>query len=94
MLEILLQSKPTYVRLLPEPKYEIAIEDAIEHTERDRQIRNNQMQLQWELKCQKITEASILCGERTWTLCEQKCVSLLHLSIGIEGRRLLTQKFP
>ena len=93
-LETLLQSKPTYVRLPTEPKYEIAIEDAIEHTERDLQIRNYQLKLQWELKFKKITEASILCGEGTWALCEQKCVSLLYLSIGIEGRRLLMQKFP
>ena len=41
----------------------MAIEDATEHTERDRQIRNNQLKLQWELKCQKITEAGILYGE-------------------------------
>ena len=39
-------------------------------------------------------EAGALCGERTWPLCNQKCVSLLYLSIGTEGRRLLTQKFP
>ena len=32
--------------------------------------------------------------ERPWILCDQKCVSLLYLSIGTEGRRLLTQKFP
>ena len=32
--------------------------------------------------------------EDTWHLCDEKCVSLLYLSIGTEGRRLLTQKFP
>ena len=63
-------------------------------TERDRQIRNSQLKLQWELKCRKLTEAGVLCGERPWNLCDQKCVSLLYLSIGTEGRRLLTQKFP
>ena len=93
-LDTLLQPKPTTVRLPAEPKYELAIEDAIEDTERDRQIRNNQLKLQWELKCQKIAEAGDLCGERPWHLCDQKCVSLLYLSIGTEGRRLLTQKFP
>ena len=69
MLDTLLQTKPTYFKLTPEPKYEIAIDDATEHTERDRQFRNNQLKLQWELKCQKIKEAGILCGERPWTLC-------------------------
>ena len=32
--------------------------------------------------------------ERPWHLCVRKCVSLLYLSIGTEGRGLLTQKFP
>ena len=93
-LDTLLQPKPTNVRLPVEPKYEMAIEDATEDTERDRQMRNSQLKLQWELKCQKITEAGLLCGKGTWHLCDQKCVSLLYLSIGTEGRRLLTQKFP
>ena len=72
----------------------MAIEDATEDTEIDRQIRNNQLKRQWELKCQKITEAGVLCGERPWHQRDQKCVSLLYLIIGTEGRRLQTQKFP
>ena len=91
---MLLQPKPTTVRLPAEPKYEMAIEDATEDTERDRQIRNSQLKLQSDLKLQKITEAGVLCGERPWNMCDQKCVSLLYLSIGTERRRLLTQKFP
>ena len=34
----LLKTKPTQVRLPPESKFDMAIEDATEHTERDRQI--------------------------------------------------------
>ena len=93
-LDTLLQPKPTMVRLSAEPKYEMPIEDATHEPERDRQIRNSQLNLQWELKCQKISEAGVLCGDRPWHLCDQQCVSLLYLSIGTEGRRLLTQKFP
>ena len=93
-LDTLLLPKPTPVRLPAEPKHEMTLEDATEQTERDRQIRNSQLMLQWELKCQKIMEAGILCGERPWPQCDQKCVSLLYLGIGTEGRRLLTQKFP
>ena len=52
------------------------------------------MKLQSDLICQKIPEAGVLCGERPWHLCHQKCVSLFYLSIGTEGRRLLTEKFP
>ena len=70
-LETLLQPRPTTVRLPAEPKYESAIEDATMETERDRQIRNSQLKLQWELKCQMSTEAGVLCGERPWNLCDQ-----------------------
>ena len=93
-LDTLLQLKPTTVRLPAEPKYKTSIEDSTIETERDRQIRNSQLKLQWELRCQKLTEAGVLCGEWPWNLCDQKCVILLFLSIGTEGRRLLTQKFP
>ena len=92
-IDTLLQTKPTHVKLPLELKYETAIENANEYTERGRQIRKSQLKLQWEFKCQKITEAGILCGERPWTLCDQKCVSLLYLSIRTEGRRFLTQIF-
>ena len=74
-LDTLLQPKPTTVRLPAEPKYETSIEDSTIETERDRRIRNIQMKLQWDLKCQKITEAGVLCGLRPWNLCDQKCVS-------------------
>ena len=59
-LETLLQPKPTMVRLPTEPKYEMPIEDATDETERDRRIRNSQLKLQWDLTCQKITEAGVL----------------------------------
>ena len=93
-LDTLLQPKPSTVRLPAEPKYEMDFEDATKDTERDLQIRNSQLKLQWDLKCQKMMEAGVLRGERPWNMCDQKCVSLLYLSIGTEGRRLLTQKFP
>ena len=63
-LDTLLQPKPTNVRLPAKPKYEVPIEDATHETERDRQIRNNQLKLKWDLKCHKITEAGVLCDER------------------------------
>ena len=93
-MDKLLQPELTHVRLLVGPKYEMAIKDPTEQTERDRQIRNSQMKLQWELKCQNITEAGVLCGERPWSLSDQKCVPIIYLSIGTEDRRRLTHKFP
>ena len=63
-IDTLLQPKPSTVRLPEEPRYEMPIDDTTEEAERERRIRNNQLKLQWELKCQKITEAGILCRER------------------------------
>ena len=94
IMDTLLQPKPTMVRLPAETKYKIPTENATDDTERDRQIRNSHLKLQWGLKCQKIREAGVLCGERPWHPFDQKSVSLLYLSISKEGRRLLTQKFP
>ena len=80
-LDTPLQPKPTHVRLLVEPKYDLAIEDATENTERDQKVRNNQLKLQGELKCQKITEA--FCAVNNHGLYATKsvfrsCISVLN----------------
>ena len=49
--------------------------------------------MQCEMKCQKVKELGIICGERPFTLCHQKREFLLYLSVGTEGRKILTQKF-
>ena len=76
-LDTLLQPKPTTVRLPAEPKYEMPIEDATHETERDRQIRNSQMKLQWDLKCQKITSGSTMRGTAMESLRSKMCVSFV-----------------
>ena len=43
-INTLLQTKPSTVRLPAEPKYEMPIEDTTEEAERERRIRNNQLQ--------------------------------------------------
>ena len=74
------------VRLSLEPKYAAPIEDSTEKTEKEKQIWNSQLKHQWDLKWQKKIEAGILCGERPWTLCDQKWVSFLYFGIGTEGK--------
>ena len=39
-------------------------------------------------------EVGIMCGDKPWSLADRKTVSLLYLSIGIEGRRILNCKNP
>ena len=74
------RTKFSRVKLPPEPKNEATIEDATELTESETQMRNIQLKLQWELKCQKSTEAGIICGECPWTLCDQNAY-LLSISV-------------
>ena len=62
MLGTFLETKPSRIKLPLELNNKAATEDATEHTERKRQIRNSQPKLQWELKCQKITEFKIFVG--------------------------------
>ena len=48
--------------------------------------------MNWQNKCQRLIEVGIMCGDKPWPLADRKTVSLLYLSIGIEGRRILNCK--
>ena len=50
--------------------------------------------MKWQNKCQRLIEIGIMCGDKQWPLADGKKVSLLYLSIGVEGRRLLNCKNP
>ena len=50
--------------------------------------------MNWQNKCQRLIEIGIMCGDKPWSLADRKSVSLLYLSIGIEGRRILNCKNP
>ena len=63
-------------------------------SERERNARNAQQKMNWQNKCQRLIEVGIMCGDKLWSLEDRKTVSLLYLSIGIEGRRILNCKNP
>ena len=62
--------------------------------ERERNARNAQQKMNWQSKCQRLIEVEIMCGDKPWPLADRKIVSLLYLSIGVEGRRILNCKNP
>ena len=64
------------------------------HNQRERNARNAQQKMNWQNKCQRLIEVGIMCGDKPWSLADRKTVSLLYLSIGIEGRRILNCKNP
>ena len=80
----------------PEPTYEEPVENHTQATERDRNVRNQQLKVNWQNRCKKVEEIEILCGcgDKPWGICEQKTISLLYLSIGTEGRRIFKSKYP
>ena len=45
-------------------------------------------------KCQRLIEVGIKCGDKPWPLADRKTVSLLYLSIRIEGRCILNYRNP
>ena len=94
ILDTLLGPKPETVELLLEPIYEETIVGASAQSERERNARNAQQKLNWQSKCQRLIEVGIMCGDKPWSLADRKTVSLLYLSIGIEGRRILNCKNP
>ena len=94
ILDTLLGPKPEMVELPLEPIYEKTIVGASAQSERERHARNAQQKMNWQNKCQRLIEVGIMCGDEPWSLTDRKTVSLLYLSIGIEGRRILNCKNP
>ena len=47
-----------------------------------------------EIGCKNIFAIGILCGQVLWAMCKKSCYFCIFLSIGIEGRSILAQKFP
>ena len=82
------------VELPLEPIYEETIVGASAQSERERNARNAQQKMNWQNKCQRLIEVGIMCGDKPWSLADRKTVSLLYLSIGIEGRLILNCKNP
>ena len=50
--------------------------------------------MNWKNKCQRLIEVVIMCGDKSWPMADSKTVSLLYLSIGVEGFRILNCKNP
>ena len=91
-LDILLEPKPENVQLPLEPIYESTITDSSAQSERERLARNAQLKMNWVNRCQKQMEVGIMCGDKPWTQADRKTVSMLYLSLGTEGRRIICSR--
>ena len=90
--DILLESKPENVQLPLEPIYENTVTGSSAQSERERLARNAQLKMNWENQCQKQMEIGIMCGDKPWIQADRKTVSMLYLSLGTEGRRIICSR--
>ena len=93
-LDVLLEPKPKSVQLPLEPIYENTITGSSAQLERERLAKNAQLKMNWENRCQKQLEIGIMCGDKPWTQVDRKTVSMLYLSLGTEGRRIICSRNP
>ena len=62
--------------------------------ERERLTRYNQAVAKWKNDCNIIDGIEVLCGDKPWDIADKKAKSMVYLTIGIEGRRMHTRKYP
>ena len=90
----MLDSKPENVQQPLEPIYENTITGSSSQSERERLARNAQLKMNWENRCQKQMDIGIMRGDKPWTQADQKTLSMLYLSLGTEGRRIICSGNP
>ena len=93
-LDTLLEPKPETVQLPLEPIYESIITGSSAQSERETLASNAQLKMNWENRCQKQIEIGIMCGDKPWAHADRKTVSMLYLSLGTEGRRIVCSRNP
>ena len=91
-MDLLLADPPELVILPPEPAYEDGVENPTAQSEGDRRTRNEQAKTAWKNHCQRIAAVGILCGDKTWQLCDRKTSSLMYLSLRRERPRVFNSK--
>ena len=93
-LDELLREKPTTIIFPPETVEEQPVNNPTQTMERERLTRYSQEVVKWKNECNLIDRIGVLCGDKPGDVADRKAKSMVYLTIGIEGRRMLTQKYP
>ena len=93
-LDDILRGKPTTVIYPPEPVVEQPVHNPTQTMDRERLTRYNQAVAKWKNDCNMIDRIGVLCGDRPWDFADKKAKSMVYLTIGVEGRRMHTTKYP
>ena len=91
-LDTLLEPKPETVQLPLESIYENTITGSSAESERERLARNAQLKMKWK-KLLPETNGDHG-GDKPWAQADRKTVSMLYLSSGTEGRRIVFSRKP
>ena len=94
ILDTLLGPKLEMVNLPLEAIYKDTKVGSSAQSERERNARNAHQETNWQNKCQRLIEIGKKCGDKPWSLADRKTVSLLYLSMGVEGRSILNCTNP
>ena len=93
-LDELLREKPTTIVYPPEPVEDQPVNNPTQTVERERLTRYGQAVAKWKNECNLIDRIGVLCGDKPWDVADRKAKSMAYLTIGTEGRRLHTRKYP
>ena len=93
-LDDLLREKPTTIIYPPEPVEEQPVQNPTQTMERERITRYNQAIAKWKNECNIIDRIGVLCGDKPCDIADKRAKSMIYLTIGIEGRRMHTRKYP
>ena len=80
--------------LPPEPVEKLPVNNPTLTMERERLTRYSQEVAKWKNECNLIDRIGVLCGDKPWDVADRKAKSMVYLTIGIEGRRMHTGKYP
>ena len=93
-VEDLLREKPTAVIYPPEPAEEPPVNNPTQTMEQERLTRYHQALTKWKNECNAIDRVGVLWGDKPWDMADKKVKSLIHLSPGVEGRKMHDRKYP
>ena len=77
-----------------EPTYEPPTENETQAQHRERDLRNNKRNVDWDNECKQIQFKGPTVDGIPWDEADLKVRSLIYLSLGTEGQRIYQQRFP
>ena len=82
------------ITLPTEPILEVEIQGETHAQRRNREVRNQEKNVDWENRCQKARDKGVMCNSVIWDEADARVRSYLFLCLSMEGQRQVQQKRP